>query len=153
LVLIGLRLRRYPPALAGTEWLTNRNVDASSAPITPAITKTVGKLPVPEVGRLATRLPCPTFGRVSVGPVLVRIGEVVLTLLVPVALLLDACWVVVLCACRSGYAFQSAVGGFRVCCVRVASALIPGVDAASASPTQKTTDRRSTSPRDLVPLI
>jgi len=109
---------------------------------------------VREVGWLALRLPCTTVGRVSVRLVLVRIGEVVLRLLDPVliGLLLEARWLVLRGACRSGYAFQSTVGGFSFCCVWEASALMPAVDAASASPAQKTKDR-SSRPRDLVPLI
>jgi len=111
---------------------------------------------VREVGWLALRLPCTAVGRVSVRLVLVRIGEVVLTLLDPVliGLLLEARWLVLRGACRSGYAFQSTVGGFSFCCVweESASALMPAVDAASASPAQKTKDR-SSRPRDLVPLI
>lgn len=106
------------------------------------------------VGGLATRLPCATVGRVSVEPVLVRVGEVVLTLLVPVliGLLSNAGCAGLLRGARSGYAFHSTVGGFSFCCVWVASALIPAVAAASASPAQKTTDRTN-NPSDLVPLI
>jgi hypothetical protein len=140
LVLLGPGFRRYPTALAGPKWATNRSVEASSAPRKPVITKTVGKPPVPEIGRLVIRLPRTTVGRVLVAPVLAGIGEVVVSLLVAVR------------AGRSGYAFQSAVGGFSFGCVRVADALIPAVAAASASPTQKTKDM-SSSPRDLVHLM
>jgi hypothetical protein len=94
-------------------------------------------------------LPRTTAGRVLLAPVLAGIGEVVVSLLVAVLIGLRF---VLLCAGRSGYAFQSAVGGFSFGCVRVAGALIPAVAAASVSPTQKTKDM-SSSPRGLVPLI
>ena len=45
-----------------------------------------------------------------------------------------------LCACRSGYAFQSAVGGFSVRGVRAAVAPRPAVDTASMTPAEKTTE-------------